>query len=88
MFADMAKEAHAARLLDAGERATATASMARCFASDAAVARTADAVHIHGGMGHIRGVRVERLCRDEKIKQAAVGRNQIQRMIMPRALLA
>jgi alkylation response protein AidB-like acyl-CoA dehydrogenase len=96
MIADMAKDAHAARLmvhhaaqvLDGGGRATLPASMAKCFASDAAVARTADAVQIHGGSGYIRGVRVERLYRDAKITQIYEGTNQIQRMIMARTLLA
>ena len=96
MIADMAKDAHAARLmvreaarlLDAGAPATLAASMAKCFASDAAVARTADAVQIHGGSGYIRGVRVERLYRDAKITQIYEGTNQVQRMIMARALLA
>ncbi|WP_367615827.1 acyl-CoA dehydrogenase family protein [Plastoroseomonas hellenica] len=96
MIADMAKDTHAARLmvhnaaglLDRGQRATLQASMAKCFASDAAVARTADAVQIHGGSGYIRGVRVERLYRDAKITQIYEGTNQIQRMIMARALLA
>jgi len=96
MIADMAKDAHAARLMihhaarlmDRGRRATLQASMAKCFASDAAVARTADAVQIHGGSGYIRGVRVERLYRDAKITQIYEGTNQIQRMIMARTLLA
>lgn len=96
MIADMAKDAQAARLmimeaarlLDSGGRATLAASMAKCFAADAAVARTADAVQIHGGSGYIRGVRVERLYRDAKITQIYEGTNQIQRMIMARTLLA
>jgi alkylation response protein AidB-like acyl-CoA dehydrogenase len=95
MIADMAKDAHAARLmvhhaasaLDGGRRATLEASMAKCFASDAAVARTADAVQIHGGTGYIRGVTVERLYRDAKITQIYEGTNQIQRVIMARELL-
>jgi alkylation response protein AidB-like acyl-CoA dehydrogenase len=95
MIADMAKDAHAARLMvrhaaeamDAGRRATLEASMAKCFASDAAVARTADAVQIHGGSGYIRGVTVERLYRDAKITQIYEGTNQIQRVIMARELL-
>ncbi len=96
MIADMAKDGHAARLmvhhaartLDSGGRATLEASMAKCFASDVAVARTADAVQIHGGSGYIRGVRVERLFRDAEITQIYEGTNQVQRMIMARMLLA
>jgi alkylation response protein AidB-like acyl-CoA dehydrogenase len=96
LIADMAKDAHAARLLvrdaaqgmDAGRRVTLEASMAKCFASDAAVARTADAVQIHGGSGYIRGVTVERLYRDAKITQIYEGTNQIQRVIMAREILS
>jgi alkylation response protein AidB-like acyl-CoA dehydrogenase len=95
MIADMAKDAHAARLmvhaaaakLDSGERATIEASMAKCFAADVAVAHTANAVQIHGGSGYIRGFEVERLYRDAKITQIYEGTNQIQRMIIARQLL-
>ena len=96
MLADMAKDTHAARLmtlhaaalLDRGERASTECSMAKCFAADAAVAHTANAVQIHGGMGYIRGMEVERLYRDAKITQIYEGTNQIQRMIIARQLLA
>jgi alkylation response protein AidB-like acyl-CoA dehydrogenase len=95
MVADMAKDTHAARLmvqaaaakLDSGARATLECSMAKCFASDAAVAHTANAVQIFGGSGYIRGFEVERLYRDAKITQIYEGTNQIQRMIMARQLL-
>src|SRR3954447_6422085 len=96
LIADMAKDTHAARLmthdaaarLDRAEPAGLECSMAKCFASDAAVAHTANAVQIHGGMGYIRGVEVERLYRDAKITQIYEGTNQIQRLIMARQLLA
>ena len=96
MIADMAKDAHAARLmirhaallLDRGERARMECSMAKCFAGDAAVAHTANAVQIHGGIGYIRGIEVERLYRDAKITQIYEGTNQIQRLIIARQLLA
>jgi hypothetical protein len=95
MVADMAKDVQAARLLvhaaaaklDARERATVDCSMAKCFAADAAVAHTANAVQIHGGAGYIRGFEVERLYRDAKITQIYEGTNQIQRMIIARQLL-
>ena len=96
MLADMAKAVHAARLmtrhaaerLDAGARASAECSMAKLFASDAAVEHTANAVQVHGGIGYIRGTRVERLYRDAKITQIYEGTNQIQRLIIARHLLA
>ncbi len=95
MFADMAKDTEAARLLvhsaahklDAGEAATKACSMAKCFASDVAVVRTADAVQMFGGSGYIRGFEVERLYRDAKITQIYEGTNQIQRTIIARELL-
>ena len=96
MIADMAKDTHAARLmtlhaaaqLDSGMRATTVCSMAKCFASDAAVAHAANAVQVHGGMGYIRGMEVERLYRDAKITQIYEGTNQIQRMLIAREALA
>ena len=94
LLADMAKDIEAARLLvqsaavkiDRGENATKACSMAKCFAGDMAVARTADAVQIFGGSGYIRGFEVERLYRDAKITQIYEGTNQIQRMIIAREL--
>ena len=96
LLADIAKDVEAARLLvlsaaskiDAGEDATKACSMAKCFAGDMAVARSADAVQVFGGSGYIRGFEVERLYRDAKITQIYEGTNQIQRMIIARELLA
>jgi hypothetical protein len=95
LLADMATDIEAARLLvqsaagklDRGENATRACSMAKCFAGDMAVARTADAVQVFGGSGYIRGFEVERLYRDAKITQIYEGTNQIQRMIIARELL-
>ena len=94
LIADMAKDIEAARLLvqwaaikiDNGENATKVCSMAKCFASDIAVARTSDAIQIFGGSGYIRGFEVERLYRDAKITQIYEGTNQIQRTIIFREL--
>ncbi|MCY4101362.1 MAG: acyl-CoA dehydrogenase family protein, partial [Rhodobacteraceae bacterium] len=68
------------------ENATKACSMAKCFASDIAVARTSDAIQIFGGSGYIRGFEVERLYRDAKITQIYEGTNQIQRTIIFREL--
>jgi hypothetical protein len=62
-------------------------SMAKCFASDAAVAHASNAIQIFGGSGYIRGYEVERLYRDAKITQIYEGTNQIQRVIIARKLL-
>jgi alkylation response protein AidB-like acyl-CoA dehydrogenase len=95
LLADMVKDITAARLLvqhaaaelDSGGTATMACSMAKCFASDVAVAQTANAVQIFGGSGYIRGFEVERLYRDAKITQIYEGTNQIQRSIIARELL-
>ena len=95
LLADMAKDIEAARLLvqsaayklDNNQDATKACSIAKCFAGDMAVARTADAVQVFGGSGYIRGFEVERLYRDAKITQIYEGTNQIQRMIIARELL-
>jgi alkylation response protein AidB-like acyl-CoA dehydrogenase len=94
MLADMAKDIQASRLLtwdaasrlDRGEPATMACSMAKCFAGDVVVARTADAIQVFGGSGYIRGFEVERLYRDAKICQIYEGTNQIQRVIIAREL--
>jgi len=95
MLADMQKDITAARALvqraamqmDAGLPATMDCSIAKCFAGDAAVQHTANAVQIFGGSGYIRGFEVERLYRDAKITQIYEGTNQIQRSIIARELL-
>ena len=95
LMADMKKDITAARALvhraamtmDAGLPATMDCSIAKCFASDAAVQHTANAVQIFGGSGYIRGFEVERLYRDAKITQIYEGTNQIQRTIIARELL-
>jgi alkylation response protein AidB-like acyl-CoA dehydrogenase len=96
ILADMAKDITAARLLvydaamimDDGRSATRACSMAKCFASDIAVAHSANAVQVFGGSGYIRGFEVERLYRDAKITLIYEGTNQIQRTIISRELLA
>ena len=95
LIADMAKSLHASRLLvrdaaqtlDRGERATLAASIAKCFASDAAVEHTGNAVQVHGGMGYVQGVEVERLYRDAKITQIWEGTNQIHRQLIGRSFM-
>jgi alkylation response protein AidB-like acyl-CoA dehydrogenase len=60
---------------------------AKCFASDAAMEITTDAVQLFGGYGYTRDYPVERMMRDAKITQIYEGTNQIQRLVMARQLL-
>ena len=96
MLADMAMKVEAARLLvysaaagaERGEPALGFISSAsKCFASDTAMEVTTDAVQLFGGAGYTRDFPVERMMRDAKITQIYEGTNQIQRVVMSRALL-
>jgi alkylation response protein AidB-like acyl-CoA dehydrogenase len=96
MLADMAMQTHAARLLvhhaaalvDRGATGTSLeSSMAKCFAADAAMRVTTDAVQVFGGYGYTREYPVERFMRDAKITQIYEGTNQIQRVVIARDLL-
>jgi alkylation response protein AidB-like acyl-CoA dehydrogenase len=96
MLADMAMQLEASRMLvyralalcDAGDpRMTYSSSVAKCFASDAAMRITTDAVQVLGGYGYMREYPVERMMRDAKITQIYEGTNQIQRVVIARELL-
>ncbi|GCF10335.1 acyl-CoA dehydrogenase family protein [Dictyobacter arantiisoli] len=95
MLADMAMKIEAARLLvyeaaykmDQGVSASMYASMAKCFATDMAMDVTTNAVQILGGAGYVRDYPLERYMRDIKVSQIFEGTNQIQRMLIARALL-
>jgi len=63
------------------------ASMAKWFASDTAMQVATDAVQLLGGYGYTREFPVERMMRDAKITQIYEGTNQIQRVIIAKALL-
>jgi acyl-CoA dehydrogenase len=94
MLADMAKGIEASRLLtmqsawllDEGRRAAKQSAMAKCFATDAAMEATTDAVQIFGGNGYTREYPVEKLMRDAKLMQIYEGTNQIQRVVIAREL--
>jgi alkylation response protein AidB-like acyl-CoA dehydrogenase len=62
-------------------------AMAKCFASDAAMRVTTDAVQLLGGYGYLRDYPVERMMRDAKVTQIFEGSNQIQRVVIARNLL-
>src|SRR5947199_3781724 len=92
---DMATDLDAARLLnyraatmlDRGERVTKESSMAKLFASEAAVRIANEAVQIHGGYGFIKDYPVEKFYRDVKLCTIGEGTSEIQRLVIPRQLL-
>ena len=64
----------------------AEGSMAKCYASDAAMRITIDALQIAGGYGYMREFPLEKWVRDAKIFQIFEGTNEIQRLVIGRAL--
>jgi alkylation response protein AidB-like acyl-CoA dehydrogenase len=96
MLADMAMEIEASRLLvykaatmvDAKDpKMSYWAAIAKCYASDAAMKVTTDAVQLLGGYGYMREYPAERFMRDAKITQIYEGTNQIQRLVIARAIV-
>jgi len=77
---------HAARLKDHGLPFSKEASIAKLVATDNAMKVTTDAVQVLGGYGYTRDFPVERYMREAKVMQIFEGTNQIQRMVIGRAL--
>jgi butyryl-CoA dehydrogenase len=95
MLADIATEIEAARLLvwraawmkDNKMRHSKESSMAKLFASEAAMRAAVKCVQIHGGYGYIREYPAERHFRDAKITEIYEGTSEIQRLVISSALL-
>ena len=95
-LADMATRVEAARALahaaaarrDRGEDASSQVSMAKLFASEAAMWVTTQAVQLFGGYGYMRDFPVEKLFRDAKATEIHEGTSEIQRLAVARGLTA
>jgi len=94
-LADMATSIEAARLLtlkaawmkDHHLDYGLTSSMAKLFASQAAMDITTEAVQVHGGYGYVKEFHVERLMRDAKITQIYEGTSEVQKIVISRSIL-
>ncbi|HEY8231899.1 MAG TPA: acyl-CoA dehydrogenase family protein [Vicinamibacteria bacterium] len=94
-IAEMATKVDAARLLtfraaalaDRGKPHTAESSMAKLFATEAAVEVALEAIQIHGGYGYIKEYPVERHLRDAKLGTIGEGTSEVQRLVIARLLL-
>ena len=90
MLADMATDVQAARFLtyhaawcyDQGLPYNKEAAMAKLFASETAARHTNRAIQIHGGIGFIKGHKVERLYRDAKITEIYEGTSEVMKMVV------
>ena len=94
-LADMATQIEAARqlvytsarVIDSGAKnVNKLAAMAKVFATDTAMQVTTDAVQLFGGYGFCRDYPIEKYMRDAKITQIYEGTNQVQRLVIGRAL--
>jgi alkylation response protein AidB-like acyl-CoA dehydrogenase len=94
MLADMAVETDAARMLvwragylkDAGKPNTTETSVAKLYATEAAVKCANTAIQVHGGSGYVDDHPVERYFRDVRVTTLYEGTSQIQKLIIGRAL--
>ena len=96
MFADMATQIEAsrqlvhaaARMIDSGAKNISRISaMCKLMATDVAMKATTDCVQLFGGYGYCKDYPIEKYMRDAKITQIYEGTNQIQRLVIARALL-
>ena len=95
-LADLATELQAARLLtywaaakaDSGQRVDMEAGMAKYFASEVALKASLESMRIHGGYGYSQEYVVERLYRDAPLMAIGEGTNDVQRLVIARALVS
>ena len=95
MIANMATEVAASRFLtyhaawcyDQGLPYSKEAAMAKLFASETASRQTNRAIQVHGGIGYVKGHKVERLFRDAKITEIYEGTSEVMRMVISGNLL-
>jgi alkylation response protein AidB-like acyl-CoA dehydrogenase len=93
MIADMTLDTHAARALvwqagwlkDVGKPSTTETSIAKLFATEAAVRDANLAIQVHGGSGYVDDYPVERYLRDARVTTLYEGTSQIQKLIIGRA---
>ncbi|HEX2234463.1 MAG TPA: acyl-CoA dehydrogenase family protein [Thermoleophilaceae bacterium] len=94
LIADMVVETEAARglvwragwLKDAGKPNTTETSIAKLYATEAAVSCANKAIQVHGGSGYVDDYPVERYLRDARVTTLYEGTSQIQKLIIGRAV--
>jgi butyryl-CoA dehydrogenase len=94
MIADMVVQTEAARglvwragwLKDTGKPSTTETSIAKLYATEAAVRCADSAIQVHGGAGYVDDYPVERYLRDARVTTLYEGTSQIQKLIIGRAM--
>jgi len=95
MIAEMAADVEVARLValnaaearDRGVRISKEAAVAKLFTSEAAHRVVHKALQIHGGLGYMQDLPLERYYRDQRILEIFEGTSQVQKMVIARAVL-
>ncbi len=95
-LADLATEIQAARLLtywaaaraDGGARVDMEAGMAKYFASEVALRASLESMRVHGAYGYSQEFVVERLYRDAPLMAIGEGTNDVQRLVIAKALIS
>lgn len=77
----------AARMKDEGRRFKKESAMAKLYASEVAMWVTTKAIQVHGGIGYMRELPVERYFRDAKLLEIGEGTSEIQRTVIAREIL-
>jgi butyryl-CoA dehydrogenase len=94
MIADMVVDTEAARALvwragwlkDTGKPNTTETSIAKLYATEAAVHCANLAIQVHGGSGYVDDYPVERYLRDARVTTLYEGTSQIQKLIIGRSV--
>jgi butyryl-CoA dehydrogenase len=94
MIADMVVQTEAARALvwragwlkDSGKPNTTETSIAKLYATEAAVNCANNAIQVHGGSGYVDDYPVERYLRDARVTTLYEGTSQIQKLIIARSV--
>jgi len=94
MIADMVVDVEAARALvwragwlkDTGQPNTMETSVAKLYATEAAIRSANTAIQVHGGSGYVDDYPVERYLRDARVTTLYEGTSQIQKLIIGRAM--
>jgi butyryl-CoA dehydrogenase len=94
LIADMVVQTEAARglvwragwLKDTGQPNTTETSIAKLYATEAAVKCANDAIQVHGGSGYVDDYPVERYLRDARVTTLYEGTSQIQKLIIARSV--
>ncbi len=78
---------YAAQMIQEGNRISKESAMVKLFTSETARYVVERALQIHGGYGYMKDYAIERMYRDVKITELYEGTNEIQKLVIARAVI-